>query len=363
MPRVKKLEKLYKKIYFRLQGLLFDKATENIRRVVEAHINFALEKNKAFDALFSSKQYSSAQSLLRMMAECCMRAYGHLYENNETTFRVANKSVSGIALQKIPAQGKQLTDAVLKERIKDVYPVVAKSYEQGNDNVHVGGYYYDTYLTAMSAEDIRQQMIELNDVLLEIIAKIITNTHRYFPFTFDDGGREMIGTEMLVKITSEDPNVEFNAEGWISLAALKRHILDTQKQFSNLYNHHMQKAAALGDDENDVMNIIMQPIMQELYRCYGYGKIIASIEEKYGEEVVAGYMANWMKIRIENTPGIGADMTRIEPISELSDIRAEWNQDWQEMGAKILQDIAEHPEKYPEELIKAVINTKHIVKK
>ena len=56
-------------------------------------------------------------------------------------------------------------------------------------------------------------------------------------------------------------------------------------------------------------------------------------------------------------------MTRIEPISELSDIRAEWNQDWQEMGAKILQDIAEHPEKYPEELIKAVINTKHIVKK
>ena len=74
-------------------------------------------------------------------------------------------------------------------------------------------------------------------------------------------------------------------------------------------------------------------------------------------------MANWMKIRIENTPGIGADMTRIEPISEWSDIRAEWNQDWQEMGAKILQDIAEHPEKYPEELIKAVINTKHIVKK
>ena len=107
MAKVKKLEKLYKKIYFRLQGLLFDQSTENIRRVVETHINFALEKNKAFDALFSSKQYASAQSLLRMMAECCMRAYGHLYNDSRTSFRVANKSVRGIALQKIPAQGKQ----------------------------------------------------------------------------------------------------------------------------------------------------------------------------------------------------------------------------------------------------------------
>ena len=70
-----------------------------------------------------------------------------------------------------------------------------------------------------------------------------------------------------------------------------------------------------------------------------------------------------MKIRIENTPGIGADMTRIEPISELSDIRAEWNQDWQEMGAKILQDIKDNPDKYPEELIKAVINTKNMERK
>ena len=70
-----------------------------------------------------------------------------------------------------------------------------------------------------------------------------------------------------------------------------------------------------------------------------------------------------MKIRIENTPGIGADMTRIEPISELSDIRAEWNQDWQEMGAKILQDIKDNPDKYPEELIKAVINTKNMKRK
>ena len=74
-------------------------------------------------------------------------------------------------------------------------------------------------------------------------------------------------------------------------------------------------------------------------------------------------MANWMKIRIENTPGIGADMTRIEPISELSDIRAEWHQDWQEMGAKILQDIKDNPDKYPEELIKAVINTKNMERK
>ena len=70
-----------------------------------------------------------------------------------------------------------------------------------------------------------------------------------------------------------------------------------------------------------------------------------------------------MKIRIENTPGIGADMTRIEPISEWSDIRAEWNQDWQEMGAKILQDIKDNPDKYPEELIKAVINTKNMERK
>ena len=70
-----------------------------------------------------------------------------------------------------------------------------------------------------------------------------------------------------------------------------------------------------------------------------------------------------MKIRIENTPGIGADMTRIEPISELSDIRAEWNQDWHEMGAKILQDIKDNPDKYPEELIKAVINTKNMERK
>ena len=70
-----------------------------------------------------------------------------------------------------------------------------------------------------------------------------------------------------------------------------------------------------------------------------------------------------MKIRIENTRGIGADMTRIEPISELSDIRAEWNQDWQEMGAKILQDIKDNPDKYPEELIKAVINTKNMERK
>lgn len=70
-----------------------------------------------------------------------------------------------------------------------------------------------------------------------------------------------------------------------------------------------------------------------------------------------------MKIRIENTRGIGAEMTRIEPISELSDIRAEWNQDWQEMGAKILQDIKDNPDKYPEELIKAVINTKNMERK
>ena len=56
-------------------------------------------------------------------------------------------------------------------------------------------------------------------------------------------------------------------------------------------------------------------------------------------------------------------MTRIEPISELSDIRAEWNQDWHEMGAKILQDIKDNPDKYPEELIKAVINTKNMERK
>ena len=355
MAKVKKLEKLYKKIYFRLQGLLFDQSTENIRRVVETHINFALEKNKAFDALFSSKQYASAQSLLRMMAECCMRAYGHLYNDSRTSFRVANKSVRGIALQKIPAQGKQLTDAVLKERIKKVYPVVAELYELGNDNVHVGGYYYDNYTSSLTSDEIRERMIALNDILLEILAKIITNVQRFLPFTFDDKGQEMIGSEMMIKITSEDPNDDFNAIGWLPLATIKRHILDTQNQFSNLYNHHMQKAKALGEDEKDVMNIIMQPIMQEIDRCYGFAKMIAAIEEKYGEEVVAAYMATWMKIRIENNPEIGFEITRVEPIDQLNEIRAEYNEKWKDIGASILKDIDNNPEKYPKEFIEAVI--------
>lgn len=355
MGRVKKLEKLYKKYYFRLQGLLFDPSTENIRKVVETHINFALEKNKAFDALYSSKQYSSAQSLVRMLAECCMRAYGHMYDDSRTSFRVANKSVRGIALQKIPQAGKQLTDAVLKERIKEVYPVVAQSYELGNDNVHVGGYYYDNYLSGMTAEEIRERMIQLNDVLLEILTNIIIRLQRPLPFTFDNEGQEKIGVEMQILITSDNPNDEFNAIGWLPLAAIKQHILDTQRQFSNLYNHHMQKAKALGEDEKDVMNIIMQPILQELNRCYGYAKMIAAIEDKYGEEAVASYKATWAKIRLENTPEIGLEMTRIAPIYQLNEIRAEYDEEWKEKSKKILQDIAEHPEKYPEEFVKTVI--------
>ena len=156
-------------------------------------------------------------------------------------------------------------------------------------------------------------------------------------------------------IISDNPNDEFNAIGWLSLACIKPRILDIQWQFSNLYNHHMQKAKALGEDEKDVMNIIMQPILQELNRCYGYAKMIGSIEAKYGEEVVAGYMATWMKIRLENTPEIGLEMTRVEPIYELHEIRAEYDEEWKDKGKKILQDIAEHPEKYPEEFVKAVI--------
>lgn len=360
MARVKKLEKLYKKYYFRLQGLLFDKSTEAIRRVVETHINFALEKNRAFDALYSSKQHTSTQGLVRMMAECCMRAYGHLYDDSRTSFRVANKSVRGIALQKIPAGGKQLTDAVLKERIKSVYPIVSESYEMGNDNVHVGGYYYDNYLSGQTAEELRERMIGLNDVLLEILARIIGNTHRYFPLTFSNEGQEMIGAELLVHILTTDPAVEFNAKGWLSLAVIKRYILDTQMQFSELYNHHIQKAEALGEKREDVMNIIMRPIIEELNRCYLYSKLIASVEEQYGADALAGYMATWMNIRIENTPGIGADMTRMEPIYEMSEIRAEYNEEWKDMGARVLKDIDEHPEKYPKEFIDAVINTKHI---
>lgn len=355
MARVKKLEKLYKKYYFRLQGLLFDPSTENIRKVVETHINFALEKNKAFDALYSSKQYASAQSLLRMMAECCMRAYGHLYNDSRTSFRIANKSVRGIALQKIPEGGKQLTDAVLRERIKEVYPIVSESYEMGNDNVHVGGYYYDNYLSGQTADELRERMIGLNDVLLEILAKIIMNVQRLYPFTFDDKGQENIEADMLILITSDNPNDEFNALGWLSLARIKQRILDIQWQFSELYRHHMQKAKALGEDEKDVMNIIMQPIMQELDRCYGYAKMIGAIEAKYGEEVVAGYRATWMKIRLENTPEIGMEMTRVEPIYELHEIRAEYDEEWLDRGKKILEDIAAHPEKYPEEFVKAVI--------
>ena len=360
MGRVKKLEKLYKKYYFRLQGLLFDPSTENIRKVVETHINFALEKNKAFDALYSSKQYASTQGLVRMMAECCMRAYGHLYDDSRTSFRVANKSVRGIALQKIPAGGKQLTDAVLRERIKAVYPLVSESYEMGNDNVHVGGYYYDNYLSGQTAEELRERMIGLNDVLLEILAKIIMNVQRLYPFTFDDKGQENIEAELLILITSDNPNDEFNALGWLSLARIKQRILDTQLQFSELYNHHIQKAEALGEKREDVMNIIMRPIIEELNRCYLYSKLIASVEEQYGIEALAGYMATWMNIRIENTPGIGADITRMEPIYEISEIRAEYNEEWKDMGARVLKDIDEHPEKYPKEFIEAVINTKNI---
>jgi hypothetical protein len=354
MARVKKLEKLYKKYYFRLQGLLFDPSTENIRKVVETHINFALEKNKAFDALYSSKQYASTQGLVRMLAECCMRAYGHLYNDSRTSFRIANKSVRGIALQKIPQGGKQLTDAVLRERIKEVYPIVSESYEMGNDNVHVGGYYYDNYLSGQTAEELRERMIGLNDVLLEILTKIITNLQRLYPFTMDAFGQEMIAAEMEI-ITSDNPDDEFNAIGWLSLARIKQRILDIQWQFSELYRHHMQKAKALGEDEKDVMNIIMQPIMQELDRYYPFAKMIGSIEAKYGEEAVAAYKATWLKIRIENTPEIGLEITRAEPIYQLHEIRAEYDEEWLDRGKKILEDIAAHPEKYPEEFVKAVI--------
>lgn len=360
MATIKKLEKLYKKYYFRLQGLLFDKSTENIRRVVETHINFALEKNKAFDALYSCGQYGMARSIHRMVAECCMRAYGHLYENNETTFRVANKTVRGFRMQDIPAGGKQLTDRVLKERIAKEYPIVAEAYESGNDTVHVGNHYYDSYAGVDNAEQVRDVMVKLNETLLEILARIIGNTHRYFPLTFSNEGQEMMGAELLIKIESIDPSVEFNAKGWLSLATIKRYILDTQLQFGKLYNHHIQKAEALGEKREDVMNIIMRPIIEELNRCHGYSKIIAAIEEKYGNEVLAGYMATWMNIRIENTPGIGPDMTRMEPIYELSEIRAEYNEEWKDMGARVLKDIDEDPEKYPKEFIEAVINTKNI---
>lgn len=354
MARVKKLEKLYKKYYFRLQGLLFDPSTENIRKVVETHINFALEKNKAFDALYSSKQYASTQGLVRMLAECCMRAYGHLYNDSRTSFRIANKSVRGIALQKIPAGGKQLTDAVLKKRIKSVYPIVSESYEMGNDNVHVGGYYYDNYLSGQTAEELRERMIGLNDVLLEILTKIIMNVQRLYPFTMDAFGQEMIAAEMEI-ITSVNPDDEFNAIGWLSLARIKQRILDIQWQFSELYRHHMQKAKALGEDEKDVMNIILQPIMQELDRYYPFAKMIGAVEEKYGEEAVASYKATWLKIRIENVPQTGLEITRAEPIYKLNEIEAKHDEEWLDRGKKILEDIATHPEKYPEEFVKAVI--------
>ena len=360
MAVTKKLEKKYKKFYFRLQGLLFDKSTESIRRVVETHINFALEKNRAFDALYGCKQYSSARSLHRELAECCMRAYGHLYVNdNKTAFRVANKTVRGVRMQDIPSGGKQLTDRVLKERIAGEYPIVAESYDSGCDSVHVGSHYYDN-ISVVSPEEVYDVMVKLNETLLEILAKIIGNTHKYFPLTYTGEGEEMMGAELLIMVDSTDPCVEFNAKGWLSLAVIKRYILDTQMQFSQLYNHHMRKVEALGESRDDVMNIIMRPILEELYRCYLYSKLIASVEEQYGAEALAGYMATWMNIRIENTPGIGGDMTRMEPIYEMSEIRAEYNEDWKDMGERVLKDIDEHPEKYPKEFIEAVINTKNM---
>ena len=203
-------------------------------------------------------------------------------------------------------------------------------------------------------------MVKLNETLLEILARIIGNTHRYFPLTFSNEGQEMMGAELLVKIESIDPSVEFNAKGWLSLATIKRYILDTQMQFSQLYDHHIKKVSALGEKREDVMNIIMRPIVEELYRCSAYAKLIAAVEEQYGIEALAGYMATWMKIRVENTPGIGPDMTRMEPIYEMSEIRAEYNEEWKDIGARVLKDIDENPEKYPKEFIDAVINTKNI---
>ncbi|WP_196888666.1 hypothetical protein [Aureivirga sp. CE67] len=98
-------------------------------------IHRAIELNRGFRTLVDNNNWITANNLIRLQADCCMRAYALALVNDKVDFY--NKITNNVRLNSIKdVEGNKMTDFYLSEKLNLLYPGFRLIYSNTSGFIH-----------------------------------------------------------------------------------------------------------------------------------------------------------------------------------------------------------------------------------